>query len=73
MAEKIDVQGKEITIISREQQDYISLTDSKVVEFDQFGKSDLNSPRFRGNCSGKGANRKGEQGRAWHHQPRGAD
>jgi hypothetical protein len=27
MAEKIDVQGKEITIISREQQDYISLTD----------------------------------------------
>jgi len=27
MAEKIDVQGKEITIISRERQDYISLTD----------------------------------------------
>ncbi|MDI6781098.1 MAG: KilA-N domain-containing protein [bacterium] len=27
MAERIDVQGKEITIISREQQDYISLTD----------------------------------------------
>jgi hypothetical protein len=27
MTDKIDVQGKEITIISREQQDYISLTD----------------------------------------------
>ena len=27
MADKIDVQGKEITIISRERQDYISLTD----------------------------------------------
>ena len=27
MAEKIDVQGKEITIISREHEDYISLTD----------------------------------------------
>ena len=27
MAEKIDVQGREITIISREQRDYISLTD----------------------------------------------
>ena len=27
MADKIDVQGKEITVISREQQDYISLTD----------------------------------------------
>jgi hypothetical protein len=27
MASKIDVQGKEITIITRERQDYISLTD----------------------------------------------
>ncbi|MFA6033842.1 MAG: hypothetical protein WC889_13155 [Myxococcota bacterium] len=27
MTDKIDVQGKEITIISRERQDYISLTD----------------------------------------------
>ena len=27
MAQKIDVQGKEITVISRERQDYISLTD----------------------------------------------
>ena len=27
MAEKIDIQGKEVTIISRDQQDYISLTD----------------------------------------------
>jgi hypothetical protein len=27
MTEKIDVQGKEITIISRQQEDFISLTD----------------------------------------------